>query len=371
MSISTVRTGSGVNFTNSDYSEIVEIRHNIDLTTVRGGYAKFDKNAFFSCLCISRETRSGSFVRVKNPSREFPVGWIVPALYFSEPDEFKDIKYLSDFAYAGFLHFWESDGYATAREHFIGHHLPTSTEFSELFPEGISFAVFSKENFLRSKVSIAHLNLSLLRQGVWPFNGRVDIDIFLANAKRALAVENNIIGNRERSYIETYKIPKACKSVDNLLVDILSRAHQEFSGVGGFMYMYQVAEHLMEVNFSDLVRKASQEDLPAWKLKKKLTEAASEIGRLRKIAHIANQNRANSLIFDVLKEQCDIFIRSCDVQDDEGEKNWIDLVYYVRNIIVHNHMAIIRSGSSYLLENINAALHRAVIELIFCYEQTS
>lgn len=342
------------------------VHHNIDLAEVRGEFESFDPDAFFSCACISRKMRSADFSRVRAPSGDIPIGWIIPILYFSEPHQFYDTKYLADFAYAGFVQFWRSEVYAGLRK-LAANVLPVSDcDFSSVLPEDYAFAVFSREFFKRSKLSLAELQFSLLRQGVWPLNGDVDYSVLQSARRAALQIdEQNNVARDHVKNLKTYRISKSCGDVEHLLTSVISMAHQEFSGLGGFLYLYQVVEHLMEITFSDAVYEASRQRLPAWKLKRKLTDASSETFRLRKIAGRAAENGASVLIFDILGDACRRFIASCDSDAETNSMTWIDSVYRVRNILVHNHLSVMRSGSASQLGEVNALLHRAVLELIF------
>lgn len=342
------------------------VLHHIDLTQVRGGFENFDTDAFFSCACISRQMRSADFRRVLAPSGDFSLGWIIPIVYFSEPQQFYENKYLADFAYAGFIQFWRSGGYSDLRNFATNVFLAGDREFSDSLPEDYGFAVFSREYLKRSKLSLAELQFSLLRQGVWPINGDVNYSILQFACRTSLQIdERNGVVRDHFKKLKTFQISNSCGDVEHLLTSVISMAHQEFSGLGGFLYLYQVIEYLMEITFSDEVYDVSRQKLPAWKLKKKLVDASSESIRLRKIAHRVAENGASVGIFDVLGAVCRRFISCCAPDAEIDSMTWIDSVYRVRNILVHNHLSVMRSGAAAQLGDINGLLHRAALELIF------
>ncbi|MFZ3584182.1 hypothetical protein ACOI1H_18750, partial [Loktanella sp. DJP18] len=192
--------------------------------------------------------------------------------------------------------------------------------------------------------------------------------ILKSSSFSALAIEDALLRPEEQpKNIVIHPLPKDRKDVAELISSILSMAHGEISGIGGFLYLYQIAEHLMELHFAELVQSALRQSLPAWKLKKKLTEATSESARLRQIARRASDNGANMLVFDSLGTACNDLLKSCDAERDADSNTWIDSMYGVRNLLVHNHLSIIRSNSSSKLEQINSLLHRAMLEMIFKY----
>lgn len=346
------------------------VTHNISTQDVRGGYDNFNSDAFFSCVCVSRRTKSSDFARFRSPSSDFPIGWLIPALYFSEPEQFEE-RYLSDFAYAGFIHFWQQDANKACREFFALNSSPEECRFSDILPEDCSIAVFSKEQFKKSKLDFASLKVSLLKHGVWPIDGELPPAIFYENSKNALVKEEEFFSSDSQSKnIKTYFVSKSCKDVDRLLISLVTMAHKDMTGVGGFLYLFQIYEYMMEVSFSEAVAELSKKQLKAWSLKKKLNEAAAESVRLRKIANKASDAGASSLIFDALGRQCFEFVKCCgEVSKEDGydDKMWIEWVYKVRNLAVHNHLGVLRCGAHSSFSSVNALLHLAVIEMLLFY----
>lgn len=339
------------------------VNHNIDLKTVKGGFENFSEGAFFSCACFSPRVKSSDFAKIRCKDTEQLIGWFIPSLYFAEPGEFSDQKFLSDFAYAGFIQFWRSQGFEDIRGEYHAEISTGESEFSDSLPENIGFVVFSKESLKKTRLQISSIKISLLRKNIWVFDGKIPLQSFLTGAQLA----SNGIHAESQSYIDIVHLPKHCGDIDHLLCNILDLALDELSGVGGFLYLYQVAEHLMEVNFSSAVQEISRESLPAWKLKRKLSEATSERYRLRKVAHQAQKNGAKTTIFDDLQVECTKFLKTCQTPQEEDSKTWIDQVYNTRNILIHNHLAVLRSGANSQLKIVNTLLYRAVLELIFHY----
>ena len=360
--------GDGVSLPNQEADEGILIKHNIDLQNVRGGLSDFQHDAFFSCACLSLRTQSQAFARLRDQQNTKPIGWIIPSLYFSEPSEFYDTKLLADFAYAAFYHFWTKESYAGIRDYVCTDSLSTEY-FSDIISEEIGFIVISKESFKKTKISLIELKLSLLRNGIFVLDSGIHHQTQQENINRALTLNSDLLHDRvTATSFRTLNLPDSCKSIDNLLGSIFDLAHKELFGVGGFLYLYQVAEYLMEINFSEKVLDISNQGNPAWKLKRKLGEVASEAFRLRDIARRAAENAAHTLVFDKLGVACQDFIKICLPSEESGDKTWIDSVYAVRNLLVHNHLAILREGASFRLEKINSLLHMAVLELIFCYK---
>lgn len=343
------------------------IRHNIDLSEVRGGFSGFTDRSFFSCPCISMRAKSQSFARLRDLNSGNPIGWFIPSLYFSEPDQFYDQKFLADFAYASFMHFWISENYSFVRHSNLSN-VTSDKSFTDIVPDEMGFIVISKEAIKKARIRLSDLKISLLRQAVWVLTDKDYFHGYEQVASRVLSIENSLLNEGvEKNNLKTFRLSLACSDVEELIVSILSMAHKEIFGVGGFLYLYQLAEHLMEVNFSERVKQISNESLPAWKVKKKLNEATSEAFRLREIARRATENGAHALIFDALGVACHAFIKSCAPGESDEVKNWMDEVYAVRNILVHNHLSVLRAKASADLEKINILLHRAMLELLFEY----
>lgn len=346
------------------------VAHNIDISNVRGGYENFNLGAFFSCVCISRRIKSSDFAKIKSPSNDMSIGWLIPALYFSEPELFEE-RFLRDFAYAGFMQFWKEEANKACREFFVLNNSSAECDFSDILPEECSIAVFSKESFKNSKLDFASLKVSLLKHGVWPIDGELPPAVFHENSKQALIKENEFITvNSQRKNIKTLFISKRCKDVDQLLISLVTMAHKDMTGVGGFLYLFQIYEYMMEVSFSEAVADLSKRRLKAWNLKNKLNEAATESVRLRKIASKASDAGASSSIFDALGRQCFEFVKCCgevSENDDYNNKVWIEWVYKVRNLSVHNHLGVLRCGAHSSFSSVNALLHLAVIEMLFFY----
>lgn len=341
------------------------VQHNINLDEVRGGFSKFNRDAFFSCACISNRKNSSAFCRIRSKKSNKLVGWFIPSLYYSEPEQFSDTRFLGDFAYAAFLHFWDLPEYKQVRDlHFVRPPLADGgIRFCDILPEELGFIVLSKECFKKEKIQISELKMSMLRNGIWPYGNEMHYSLFFDSATAAISG----VQEEQAKNLGIYPLSNSCKPVANLLSSILSMAHREFSGVGGFLYLYQFSEYLMEVNFSSAVTEISGKSLPAWKLKKKLSEVTSESYRLRSVARQARENGATMAIFDALGDECRLFLRACGVEQEDENKMWIDWVYAVRNLLVHNHLSVLRSGVSAKLERINILLHRATLELVFHY----
>ncbi|MER5170665.1 hypothetical protein [Thioclava kandeliae] len=339
------------------------VRHNVDLTTVKGGFQEFDDNAFFACACISPRVKSSDFTKIRCKKTEQLIGWFIPALYYSEPWEFTDQKFLSDFAYAGFVKYWKSRSFESIRRNFHAEITEGESDFADDLPDDIGLAVFSRQSLKKTELQLSSIKISLLRNNIWAFDGGIPLQRFLSSAQ--LAARDTQADTRR--HVEILHLPKHCSDIDQLLCSILDLAVDELSGIGGFLYLYQVAEHLMEVSFSNSVREISHQGLPAWKLKKKLTDVSSEIYRLREVARQAQINGAKAEIFDDLRDECISFLDMCQASHQEDSNTWIDKVYGARNILIHNHLSVLRSGANSKLESVNKLLYRAILELIFHY----
>jgi hypothetical protein len=353
----------GAKLTSTDGLKSQLVHHNIDFKTVRGGFESFDDDAFFACACFSPRVKSSDFAKIRCRETEQLIGWFIPSLYYSEPAEFTDQKFLSDFAYAGFTKYWRSQNFMDVRSAYHAEISVSESDFADDLPEGVGFAVFSRHSLKKTKLQVSSIKISLLRDNIWVFDGGISLQSFLSGAQ--LAAKG--IQADGRTHIDIRSLPKHCSGIDQLLCNIFSLALDELSGIGGFLYLYQVAEHLMEVNFSSAVREVSCEGLPAWKLKKKLAEITSEKYRLRKVAHQAQNNGAKAKIFDELRDECIEFLKMCQVPEEEGGNTWIDKVYSARNVLIHNHLSVLRSGANSKLEAVNTLLYRAILELIFHY----
>ncbi|EEX16948.1 hypothetical protein CSE45_4423 [Citreicella sp. SE45] len=356
-------TEPGAELTSSDSLEKQLIHHNIDLKTVKGGYEGFNNGAFFACACFSTRVKSSDFAKIRCKKTDQLIGWFIPSLYYAEPGEFSDQKFLSDFAYAGFTNYWKSRNFADIRRAYHKKIFASESQFADDLPEGVGFAVFSKESVKKARLQIPSIKISLLRNSIWAFDGNIPLQSFMSGAQ----VASRGSFPNGRTHIDIWRLPKHCSDIDKLLCDILDLALDELTGIGGFLYLYQVAEHLMEVNFSIAVHEISREGLPAWKLKKKLAEATSERYRLRKVAHQAQGNGAEAKIFDDLRIECTKFLNICQVPQEEDSHTWIDKVYSARNTLIHNHLSVLRSGANSQLESVNSLLYRAILELIFHY----
>lgn len=355
----------GVTITEHRDDAPILVTHNLNLSEVRGGLEAFEEDAFFSCTCLSSREKSSDHARIRDKQSGKPIGWYIPSLYFSEPDQFLDVKYLPDFAYAAFLHFWRRE--VRAESQFFAN--PpfkdgfAEFQFFELFAENIGFLVFSKVALKESHLSLSDLKISLLRNGIFP----LDESMRYGDLENAARIALSTFPSNATNKINIHRLPEASRNVGALLSSVLSMAHGELSGIGGFLYLYQIAEHLTEVKFASLVKETSGLSLPPWKLKEKLSDITSERYRLKKIAHSAGECGANMAIFDTLGDECKSFLRATNVLPEEKNKTWIEWVYDVRNLIVHNHLAILRAGTSNRLEKINSLLHRSALELIiFC-----
>lgn len=353
----------GAELKSSDGHEKQLIHHNIDLKTVRGGYEGFNDRAFFACACFSTRTKSSDFAKIRCKRTDRLIGWFVPSLYYSEPEEFSDQRFLSDFAYAGFRNYWKSQNFEDIRGAYHKKIFASESQFADDLPDGVGFAVFSKESLKKTKLHIPSIKISLLRNNIWAFDGKIPLQRFMSGVQ--VAAKGSVPNGR--THIDILRLPEHCNDIDQLLCDILDLALDELTGIGGFLYLYQVAEHLMEVNFSSAVHKISREGLPAWKLKKKLAEATSERYRLRKVAHQAQEKGAEARIFDELRDECINFLNKCQIDQSEDSHTWIDEVYNARNTLIHNHLSVLRSGANSQLETVNNLLYRAILELIFHY----
>jgi hypothetical protein len=277
---------------------------------------------------------------------------------------------LADFAYAAFLKSLsgEIEGINALVNQITATEANESIGFSELIPEHVSFAVFSKDCVKKSKISLVEIELSLLKGDIHIIRNDSEFAHKESLNKLTLKeIKNQINQSKITKDIHVSKLPKTCANVEILIQEVLAMATQEMTGVGGFLCLYQVLEYLMEDMFSVMVYGASQSNTSAWKLKSDLSEATSESKRLRKIAERAQKNGANPKLFDELKEMCKLFLGDCKLDVEPKEKIWIDYVYACRNTLIHNQLLAHRVGAFKHILPLNICMRRAVLELSFSY----
>lgn len=212
-------------------------------------------------------------------------------------------------------------------------------DVTDILPNNVGIAIFGKEQLNKSGGSIKSIKIVLQEHGY------------------KLLPNSRVIKNNSNIFFDTLSIRKISDGlhgdVDKLL-HILNESTYINSVYSKFLCLYQVCEIVIEKIFSyyiDEIRLSPEYSVDPWKVRDRISSISNEKWRLSKIRSdfviISNHQK----YYDELKDACLSFLLL--IKDDidfvdDGKKDWCDLLYLVRNTIVHRQAMVIGSFSSEL-----------------------
>lgn len=348
-----------------------EVSHNIDISRINKRYSS---DEFFSCFFFCKNNKSSEFKKIvfEHGGNENLIGWLIPTLYYAEPEEFYEepgTKFLVDFAYAGYEIFIKNN----FDVNFLSNKISSfnglqKIGFNDLLKDNIYILVISKESFKRTKLGVSELEFLLQLKGLHKIKDNLDISYYqdfssggdnsyLSSLIFSGQFKKISIKNHHNIFIKNFEV----------LLHIYHKSLKNIYDVSSFLTIYQILELVMEHMLERKIQAINFDGIKSWDLKDKLNNITSEKKRLIWIGQCVEDNGGNREIFNNLKSDIYIFLDTLGFKDEVENKGWIEHVYKLRNVIVHNQLAIYRKRIENDIYKINSKFLEAVSEIIDCY----
>lgn len=359
------------NYLISHGSKSFFVHHNIDLGVVTD---KYNKDEFFCCFFFCANNKSAAFKKIdfELSTGRLPIAWLIPSNYYFEPYEFyeKDgVKFLPDFAYAAYENFFSCENNEKLFNSNFEENVDNScVNFSDFVNSNLYFLVVSKSQFKKTKLSLLDLEFLLSLHGLHRVEDEYDIEYFQKFSSEVN--KNHLNALLLDECIDNIHLGKAHDVIyDNLEVlhYIYKKSIRNIYDVSSYMTIYQILELIMEHMLERKLLELNGEKLKAWDLKEKLSEISSEGKRLNWIAAAVETNGGKSAVFEDLRNCINELMVKLDFSKEIENKNWITHLYKLRNVIVHNQLAIYRKKIDKDFFIVNAKIIRSISEIIKCY----
>ncbi|WP_147273050.1 hypothetical protein [Billgrantia montanilacus] len=195
-----------------------------------------------------------------------------------------------------------------------------------LLGDNISIAIFDKHQLQRFDVSEDNVDLFLFSDGYRPLKtvGSNNHFVEFSKRKRILCLADELVEDKDK------------------ILRAFSFANGSYSSSSCFLSLYQVIEVLIDKIFYHEVSKKivpSIDEMTVWDLKEKLKDISGEKNRVKLIDEKCTPGGAYSEACDGLAQACRDFLQASSVEL-KGE-GWANLLYLVRNQVVHRQYFII------------------------------
>jgi len=330
----------------------------------------FPDERFLILPCVTGSNKSSSFIRVKH-TNDTRLGWIIPANYYSEPEIHNEgNSFLADFAFAG-LRFAVTNTEILQFSNIqtlIGP-FSNTIDFEEIYPEEISFCVIDKQKFEENFTDLSNFKLALMRSGVFTVESVAEIDNYKSFLKDSNYMDRfrDIFHDHETKNIKINDICEAVRDEAKNILSIINPFKLNFKSAWAYLSYYQSFELIIEHVLSKKVEDIAEEQLKAWKLKEKLMDITGEYKRLSLMDGYTKKHNNQIRVFTELKEICKRILVKCD-EEFEKDREWVAYMYKCRNLLVHNQLSLYRKNIYEELEDLNVAMFKVVMEVIFNYE---
>jgi hypothetical protein len=309
----------------------------------------------FVVWCVRPATSAESAVRsIKDREDEGKtLGYIFPITSFSPESEYSAAKlpgrFARYFAGAGALAIIES-GVANAHLRPKFDALNDETPLRELFDPDLAVVVIGRQNM--AAVGVVESDVKLLVQESGYFVADLPQEYSWSRPAPVWTSDSCVLG----------RVSSDVSDATDLIGRMVSLAASQTSAVASLLIYYQVVEILSERLLAARLRKlAAEPPSGAWELKEALREAVSEGSRVKALCHQA-QVGVDAGAFTQLRDSGLAILSSAGLSIRD-ESSPAEVLYSVRNLVVHNQKALSEEAHA-LLKEFVSALHSSVFAMV-------
>lgn len=224
------------------------------------------------------------------------------------------------------------------------------TGLDRIFPDRLAIAVLGRSTLRRLSLNVDHVRLMLMAGD-------------LRFPRQIQSVGNSVRYDEWESSIGCPRPPQGFEKNSSFEV-LIEVSDSTDSVVGAFLTLYQNFELLLSRLFEKAIDSTGPSSLTPWKLKERLSKVTSESWRFSILDRLCIE-KIDRTVLSHLSTECRLFLAKCEDEPKDGT-SWWQLLYAVRNILVHNQVKAVQDDY-FNLADINHRLRTASLFVLLAY----
>jgi hypothetical protein len=319
---------------------------------------------------LANYTCKGFFSEASSPANIYPItyedeesttfGYVIPVLAL-DPDglEIVEDKFLNFYLSLAFKYIVTSSDIDSIRRNFALTDRQLRLIPSDLVPQNLCIAIISNKIANRCKMDLEQTEFSFLKHFYLPAK-RENLHFYKSTPR-------NVIGS-----LRLKKISETLRGELNSFSQILETFLRETHLPSRFLILYQLFEVLIErVYLLNIDEVLSDRLITAdpWKLREKLHATTEEKSRLNQVLNMSPGGHA--AFPATVKSNCAQFIQKVTSEQFDSSKSWIEHLYKVRNLIVHQQPRVWKASAGAELSDICEHLFLACGDILGNYNESN